>query len=292
MKGFQEPQKNLAREKEFESTLDRKLERLKDILTDMEGVLVAYSGGVDSAFVMKVAKDVLGDKVLAVTAKSPVYPSEEIEQAKALALNLKVRHKIIETHEMLNPKFVSNPKERCYWCKEELFTKLIDIAKKNNLKHVVDGTNFDDLDDFRPGMKAAGDLGVRSPLKEAKLTKEDIRSLSKDLGLPAWDKPSLACYGSRFPYGTKITEENVNKVDKAEGYLKKNLGMTQVRVRHHDNIARIEVMEEDIPRLLEEKPRRRVISYFKKLGYPYVTVDLEGYRTGSMNEVLKGDDKR
>ncbi len=286
-----QPQKNSAREEEFEMTLDRKLESLKDILTDMESVLVAYSGGVDSTFVMKVAKDVLGDKVLAVTARSPVYPSEEIEQARGLALNLKVRHEIIETHEMANPKFVNNPKERCYWCKEELFSTLTGIARKNDLKYVVDGTNFDDLDDFRPGMKAAGDLGIRSPLKEAMLTKEDIRSLSKRLGLPAWNKPSLACYGSRFPYGTKITEENVNKVDKGERYLR-SLGITQVRVRHHDRIARIEVMEEDIPRLLEEKSRRRVISYFKELGYPYVTVDLEGYRTGSMNEVLEGDDRR
>jgi len=280
-----------VREEEFELTLEGKLKRLKDILTNMESALVAYSGGVDSTLVMKVAKDVLGDKVLAVTAKSPVYPPEEIEQAKALARNLKVRHKIIETDEMANPKFVNNPKDRCYWCKEELFTRLLSIAGENSLKYVVDGTNFDDLDDFRPGMKAAGDLGIRSPLKEAIFTKEDIRSLSKHLGLPAWNKPALACFGSRFPYGMKITKESLNKVDKAERCLK-NLGITQVRVRHHDKIARIEVMEEDIPKLLEEKSRRRLISYFKKLGYSYIAVDLEGYRTGSMNEVLEGDDRR
>lgn len=291
MKDFYGPRNNSAREEEFEMTLEGKSKRLEEILTEMESVLVAYSGGVDSTFLLKVAKDVLRDKVLAVTAKSSVYPSEEIEEAKAVARNLRVRHKVIETHEMANPKFVNNPKDRCYWCKEELFTSLKSIARKNNLKYVVDGTNFDDLDDFRPGMKAAGDLGIRSPLKEAMLTKEDIRALGKSLGLPTWNKPSLACYASRFPYGTKITEENLNKVDKTEKFLRK-LGITQVRVRHHDKIARIEVPEEDIPKLLGEKLRRQVISHFKKLGYSYVTVDLEGYRTGSMNEVLERDDKR
>ncbi len=291
MKGFHMSQKNSAREEGYESILERKLGRLREILANMESVLVAYSGGVDSALLMRVAKDVLGDKVLAVTASSSVYPSEEIAQAKALARDLKVRHEVIETHEMGNPKFVTNPKERCYWCKEELFSSLIGIARKNNLKYVVDGTNFDDLDDFRPGMKAAGDLGVRSPLKEAMLTKADIRSLSKHLGLQAWDKPSLACYASRFPYGTRITEENLDRVDKAERYLK-NLGVAQVRVRHHDKIARIEVMEEDIPKLVQGETRGQLISYFKKLGYPYVTLDLEGYRTGSMNEVLRRADKR
>jgi len=245
---------------------------------------------INSTFLLKVARDVLGDKVLAITAKSSVYPSEEIEQAKALAQNLGVRHKIIETQEMANLKFVNNPKDRCYWCKKELFATLISIARKNNLKYVLDGTNFDDLDDFRPGMKAAGEFGIRSPLKEAMLTKNDIRSLSKRMDLPTWDKPSFACLASRFPYGMKITSGNLIKVAKAERFLRK-FGITQVRVRHHDNIARIEILEGDILKLLEEKLRRQVISYFKKLGYSYVAVDLEGYRTGSMNEVLTGDDK-
>lgn len=291
MKDFYGPRNNSAREKESESSLEKRFKKLKEIVTNMESVLVAYSGGVDSTLVMKVAKDVLGDKVLAVTARSTVYPSDEIEQAKAVARNLKVRHEIIETQEMANPKFVNNPKDRCYWCKEELFTKLIGIARENNLKYVLDGTNFDDLDDFRPGMKAAGELGIRSPLKEAMLTKEDIRSLAKDMGLPIWSKPSLACFASRFPYGTRITEENLKKVTKAERFLR-NSGITQVRVRHHDKIARIEVMEEDIPKFLEGGLRRQVASYLRKLGYPYVTVDLEGYRTGSMNEVLEGDESR
>ncbi len=268
-----------------------KFQNLKKILSEMESVLIAYSGGVDSTLVLRVAKDVLGDRVLAVTAKSSVYPAEEIEQAKALTQNLGVRHEIIETQELSNPKFVNNPQNRCYWCKRELFAELINIARKNNLKHVLDGTNLDDLDDFRPGMEAANEFGIRSPLKEATLTKEDICSLSKHLGLPTWDKPSFACLASRFPYGMKITRENLMKVDKAERFLKR-LDLTQVRVRHHNKIARIEVPRKDIPKLLEEKLRLQILSYLKKLGYSYVAVDIEGYRTGSMNEVLTGDDKR
>jgi len=268
-----------------------KFQNLKKILSEMDSVLVAYSGGVDSTLVLRVANEVLGSRVLAVTAESSVYPSEELEQAEALAQNLGVRHKIIETQELSNPKFVNNPQNRCYWCKRELFAELINIARKNNLKHVLDGTNLDDMDDFRPGMKAAHEFGIRSPLKEAAFTKEDIRSLSKHLGLPIWDKPSLPCLASRFPYGMKITEENLVKVDQAETFLKM-LDLTQVRVRHHNKIARIEVPQKDIPRFFEEKLRSQILSYLKKLGYSYVTVDLQGYRTGSMNEVLKGDDKR
>ena len=268
-----------------------KFQNLKKILSEMDSVLVAYSGGVDSTLVLRVAKDVLGDKVFAITATSSVYPAEEIEQAKALAQNLGVRHKIIETQELSNPKFVNNPQNRCYWCKRELFAELISIARKNDLSYVLDGTNLDDMDDFRPGMKAAHEFGVRSPLREAMLTKEDIRSVSKRLGLPIWSKPSLPCLASRFPYGMKITEENLVKVGQAETFLKM-LDLTQVRVRHHNTIARIEVPKEDIPKLFEETARSRLLSYLKKLGYSYVAVDIEGYRTGSMNEVLTGDDKR
>ena len=267
-----------------------KSQNLEDILLDMESVLIAFSGGVDSTLLLRVAKDVLGNKVLAVTANSTVYPSEEIEQAKALAHNLKARHEIIETRELRNPKFVSNPKDRCYWCKKELFAELTSIARENNLNYVLDGSNFDDLDDFRPGMEAARELGVRSPLQEAMLTKTDIRSMSKSMGLPTWDKPSFACLASRFPYGTEITKENLVKVDKAERLLRK-LGLTQTRVRHHGTIARIEVPGEDIPQFSEEALRSQIVSYLKRLGYTYVTLDLEGYRTGSMNEVLRENGK-
>ena len=270
---------------------NKQLKNLREILLEMESVLIAYSGGVDSTLVLKVARDVLKDKVLAVTADSSVYPSEEIEQAKALAQSLGVRHEIIQSQELSNPKFIANPKDRCYWCKKELFAELLSIAREHNLKYVLDGTNFDDLDDFRPGFKAAKEFGIRSPLKEAMFTKEDIRSLAKRLGLPVWDKPSFACLASRFPYGTKITRENLAKVDRAERLLRE-IGLIQVRIRHHDTIARIEVPQEDIPKLLEEKLRRDIVSHLKKLGYSYVTVDLEGYRTGSMNEVLSGDEKR
>jgi uncharacterized protein len=270
---------------------DKKYRDLKDRILNLGSALIAYSGGVDSALVLMVAREMLGDRVLAVTARSPVYPSEEIDQARTLARELGVRHKIIETHELTNPRFIDNPKERCYWCKRELFAELTNIARENNLNYVLDGTNFDDLDDFRPGMMAANECGVRSPLKEARLTKEDIRSLGKLLGLPIWDKPSFACLASRFPYGTKITHENLVKVEKAERFIR-GFGITQVRVRHHDRIARIEVMEQDMPTLLAEHIRRRISSYLRNLGYCYVAIDLEGYRMGSMNEALPGDDKR
>ncbi len=266
---------------------DKKYRDLKDRILRLGSALIAYSGGVDSTLLLRVARDVLSDRVLAITAKSPVYPPEELDQARALAWELGVRHEIIETHELADPRFIDNPTERCYWCKRELFAELASIARENNLNYVLDGTNLDDLDDFRPGMRAADECGVRSPLKEARLTKEDIRSLSKSLGLPIWDKPSFACLASRFPYGTRITQENLIKVERAERFIR-GFGITQVRVRHHDRIARIEVMEQDVPTLLGEHIRRRISSYLKDLGYCYVAVDLEGYRTGSMNEALPG----
>ncbi|MFH1578060.1 MAG: ATP-dependent sacrificial sulfur transferase LarE, partial [Candidatus Omnitrophota bacterium] len=255
--------------------ISRKLGELKKILFNMESVLIAYSGGVDSTLLLKVAKDALGDKVLAVIAESEVYPSDEITQAEKLARSLKVNYRIIKTQELDNPKFADNPRDRCYWCKNELFAELISIARQNNLKHVLDGTNFDDLDDFRPGMKAADGLGIRSPLKEAMFTKGDIRFLSKQLNLSTWNKPSFACLASRFPYGSKITKEALLRVGYAEAFLK-GFGITQVRVRQYNQTARIEVLKKEIPKLLKESTRKKIVDKFKELGYIYITVDLEG----------------
>ncbi len=249
--------------------------------------MIAYSGGVDSTFLLKVAKDILGHRVLAVTATSLTYPAHELGEAKKLARILKVEHIMIKTDEISNHRFTSNADDRCYWCKKELFLKLLSLAKKYKLKYVLDGSNHDDLKDFRPGMKASLQLGVRSPLQEAGFSKAEIRRLSKKFNLPTWDKPSFACLASRFPYQMRITRKNILRVDKAESLLRK-LGLRQVRVRHHGTIARIEVEIKQMPKLLEGKLRKQILSRFKKLGYAYISVDLEGYRTGSMNEVLKG----
>jgi uncharacterized protein len=262
-----------------------KLESLKQILASLKSVLLAYSGGVDSTFLLKVAKDVLGDNVLAVTATSVIYPSHETDDARAMAKQFSVRHLLIPNNALSNSKFTENSPERCYWCKKELFQKLKSLAKEYGLKHVIDGTNHDDTGDFRPGMRATGELGVRSPLLEAELTKDEIRSYSKSFGLPTWVKPTYACLASRFPYGTRITEDNLKRVGKAEEFLRK-YSITQLRVRHHDKTARIELPKDDIAKLLDDKVRQEVLSFFKKLGYAYVTLDLEGYRSGSMNEVL------
>ena len=265
--------------------LNNKSNLLKDLLAQMERVLIAYSGGVDSTFLLKVAQEVLGEQVLAVTITSPVYPAEETAQAKAFAQQLGVRHEVLTADNLTQPYFVNNPPDRCYWCKKDLFTLLANLAQEHHLNYVLDGTNVDDLGDFRPGMKAVQELGVRSPLKEAGLTKAEIRVLAREFGLPIWNKPSLACLASRFPYGTRITPENLGQVGQAERFLWQ-AGFTQVRVRHHDNIARIEVLAADIPKLAGESFRRQFVAYLKELGYAYVTLDLEGYRTGSLNEVL------
>ncbi len=263
----------------------RKLEILKEILREVKSALIAYSGGVDSTFLLKVARDTLGSDVLAVTADSPTYPSGEIQEARALAKKLSVRHLTIETEEFADSNFVSNPPDRCYYCKKELFSKLRKIARENHLNHILDGSNLDDEKDFRPGMRAAREFGVRSPLREAGLTKTDIRELSKKLDLTTWNKPALACLASRFPYGEPLTKKDLGRVEKAEKLLQ-DMGMGQVRVRHHGHIARIEVARRKMDRLLSDSYREKLVEKIKQLGYTYVTLDLEGYRTGSMNEVL------
>ena len=263
----------------------RKLEILKEILREIKSALIAYSGGVDSTFLLKVARDTLGSDVLAVTADSPTYPSQEIQEAKALAKKLSVRHLTIETEEFADSNFVSNPPDRCYYCKKELFSKLRKIARENHLNHILDGSNLDDEKDFRPGMRAAREFGVRSPLREAGFTKEDIRQLSKELDLATWNKPALACLASRFPYGKPLTKQDLGRVGKAEKLLR-DMGIGQIRVRHHGHIARIEVPRGEINRFLSDSFRKKLVDKLKELGYTYVTLDLEGYRTGSMNEVL------
>jgi uncharacterized protein len=261
-------------------SLNKKLLQLKKILSKMESVLLAYSGGSDSTFLLKVAKDTLGEKVLAVTAVSATYPKEELTLAKGLARLLQARHAIIRTQELRDDNFLNNPPNRCYFCKKELFSRLKYLASKHKLQFVIDATNSSDKKDFRPGSRAKKELGVRSPLEETGITKKEIRALSKKLGLSTWDKPALACLASRIPYGTKIDDRILQRIDRAERFLRL-LGFTQVRLRHYNGLARIEVPKKDIPSLLSKKGL--IVDRLKKIGYNYVTVDLEGYRTGSLN---------
>ncbi len=273
------------------SSLATKEQRLRDILQDMAEAIVAFSGGVDSTLLLKVAAEELDDDVVAVTARSPAYIDEEYDTATELARDFGVEHITIQTEETNDPNFARNPTDRCYHCKRELFGRLQELARKRDIRWVADATNLDDCSDYRPGMQAAEELGVRSPLMEAELTKGDIRELSRSLELPTWDKPSMACLASRFPYGEKITESKLNRVEKAEEYLRE-LGFQQLRVRNHQDTARIEVSPEDIHRVFEGGNRPKIVARLEELGFSYVTLDLEGYRTGSMNEVLSEEERQ
>ncbi len=260
-----------------------KYEHLQGILRSMESVLVAYSGGVDSALLLKVAHDVLGERAIGAIASSPAYADEETSQAIAVAERLGIPLITLETHELEDERYVANDVNRCYFCKTELFSKLVPLARHHHLRYITYGVNKDDDGDFRPGQRAAREFSVRGPLKEAGMGKREIRALAHHLGVPVWDKPAMACFSSRIPYGSRVDIASLRMIYEAEKMLH-DLGFHQLRVRHHDKIARIEVERSEMPRLIEQEMSRLVTDGLRKIGYMYVTIDLLGYRTGSMNE--------
>ncbi len=265
---------------------EQKWDRLRELLREMKLAVLAYSGGVDSSLLLRAASEVMGPQLIAVTADSDTYPQGELAAAQAFVRSLGVTHRIIPTQELDNEQFLQNPPDRCFHCKAELFEKLAAIASTEGIPFLLDGSNTDDLNDARPGRRAAEAYSVRSPLVEAGISKADVRRLAKILGLPQWDKPSLACLSSRIPYGTRITRDILARVQQAENFLH-GLGFGQVRVRHHGDTARIELEKNDFSRMLESDVSGRVVATLKELGYIYVSLDLAGYRTGSMNESLE-----
>lgn len=265
--------------------LQKKYNKLKDYLKSLNTLAVAFSSGVDSTFLLKTAHEVLGNKVIAVTASSCSFPKRELNEAIEYCKKEGIKHIVTESEELKIDGFSHNPKNRCYLCKKELFLKIGEIAKQNGIQNIAEGSNIDDNGDYRPGLQAVAELGIKSPLRYAELTKNDIRILSKQLNLPTWDKQSFACLSSRFVYGEEITEEKLNMVDKAEQLLL-DLGFRQVRVRIHGTIARIEILPDEFEKLIQKEIREKIVTTFKNIGFTYVSMDLSGYRTGSMNETL------
>jgi uncharacterized protein len=266
--------------------LRAKYDRLLGVLKGLESAVVAFSGGVDSTFLAKAAKDALGARALLVTADSETYPASELEEAKRLANQLGMRHVVVETRELDNPEYARNSPNRCFFCKEELFEKLRPIADLEGVAHLVYGANMDDLGDHRPGMEAAKRMRVQAPLIDAEFWKAEIRELSREFGLPTWDKPSFACLSSRFQYGDTITAEKLRQIDAAEAFVR-SLGFRQFRVRHHDGLARLEIAREEMPRLWEDGVRDSIVARLRELGYLYVAVDLQGFKSGSANDALR-----
>ncbi len=269
--------------------LHEKYKKLKDYLKSLESVVVAFSSGVDSTFLLKTAHDILGENVIAVTAQSCSFPKRELDEAVSFCKKENIRHIVFKSEELDIDGFSDNPVNRCYLCKKELFEKITEIAKKNSVKNIIEGSNADDVGDYRPGLQAVKELNIKSPLRFAGLSKTEIRILSKEEGLSTWDKQSFACLSSRFVYGETITKEKLIMVDKAEQLLL-DLNFSQVRVRIHNNIARIEVNPNEFEKLIQN--RQRIVSMFKEYGFAYVTMDLTGYRTGSMNETIDINNKK
>ncbi len=260
-----------------------KLLRLKEMLSALESVAVAFSGGVDSTFLLAMCREVLGERVLALTAASPVHPAREVDGAAKAAGSLGVRHLVVRTEQMRDPRFTSNPADRCYHCKKAVYQDLARAAAADRIHTVVDGSQLDDRGDYRPGARAAAELGVRRPLEEASLTKAEIRAASREMGLAGWDRPPSSCLATRIPYGSPITEPALSAIDDAETFIR-GLGVGQVRVRHHGRLASIEVDPRDIGSLADGNTRKRIVRHLKELGFRHVALDLAGYRPGSLNE--------